>query len=125
MAKLTLRQLFTPAGSVDRATYAVFGVLGFAIKHNIDRFVAAYFFHQPWTLFNYWVPLRETRITQSEGGQFLLTPLPNGRTRLEGTTWYHHGLWPSAYWRLWSEAITHQIHLRVLKHIQAEAEANS
>ena len=47
---------------------------------------------------------------RSEGGQFLLTPLPNGGTRLEGTTWYHHGLWPAAYWQLWSDAIIHRIH---------------
>lgn len=58
----------------------------------------------------------------SEGGQFLLTPLPNGGTRLEGTTWYQHGLWPSAYWHLWSDAIIHKIHLRVLRHIRDEAE---
>ncbi len=54
----------------------------------------------------------------SEGGQFLLTPLPGGRTRLEGTTWYRHTLWPSAYWRAWSDFIIHRIHLRVLRHIE-------
>ena len=58
----------------------------------------------------------------SEGGQFLLTPLPNGDTRLEGTTWYQHGLWPSDYWRLWSDTIIHRIHLRVLNHIRDEVE---
>ncbi|MGH9773338.1 MAG: DUF805 domain-containing protein [Candidatus Acidiferrales bacterium] len=60
----------------------------------------------------------------SNGGQFLLTPLPGGRTRLEGTTWYRHSLWPAGYWRLWSDAIIHRIHLRVLLHIQALAEHN-
>lgn len=58
----------------------------------------------------------------SQGGQFLLTPLPNGGTRLEGTTWYRHGLWPAAYWRVWSDAIIHKIHLRVLQHIRDDAE---
>lgn len=58
----------------------------------------------------------------SEGGQFLLTPLPGGGTRLEGTTWYRHGLWPAQYWRLWSDAIIHRIHMRVLRHIRDEAE---
>jgi hypothetical protein len=58
----------------------------------------------------------------SNEGQFLLTPLPNGWTRLEGTTWYHHGLWPAAYWQLWSDAIIHRIHMRVLTHIKEEAE---
>jgi hypothetical protein len=59
---------------------------------------------------------------RSEGGQFLLTPLPNGGTRLQGTTWYHHGLWPAAYWQLWSDAIIHRIHLPVLRHIRDEVE---
>jgi hypothetical protein len=59
---------------------------------------------------------------RSEGGQFLLTPLPNGGTRLQGTTWYHHGLWPAAYWQLWSDAIIHRIHQRVLRHIRDEVE---
>lgn len=61
----------------------------------------------------------------SEGGQFLLTPLSNGGTRLEGTTWYKHGLWPSAYWHVWSDAIIHRIHMRVLRHIRDEAERNA
>ena len=54
----------------------------------------------------------------SKQGQFKLTPLPGGRTLLEGTTWYQHGLWPANYWRLWSEAIIHRIHMRVLNHIR-------
>jgi hypothetical protein len=58
----------------------------------------------------------------SEKGQFLLTALPGGRTRLEGTTWYHDTIWPAAYWRLWSDYIIHRIHLRVLEHIRADAE---
>jgi len=58
----------------------------------------------------------------SRQGQFVLTPLPNGHTRLEGTTWYQHGLWPAQYWRWWSDAIIHRIHLRVLRHIQMLAE---
>jgi len=58
----------------------------------------------------------------SKAGQFRLTTLPGGRTRLEGTTWYQHGLAPAPYWRLWSDAIIHRIHLRVLRHIAREAE---
>jgi uncharacterized membrane protein YhaH (DUF805 family) len=61
---------------------------------------------------------------ESEKGQFLLTRLPGGRTRLEGTTWYHNAMWPAAYWHLWSDYIIHRIHLRVLAHIRAEAEAS-
>jgi hypothetical protein len=58
----------------------------------------------------------------SEQGQFLLTELPDGRTRLEGTTWYRNAIWPSSYWRLWSDYIIHRIHLRVLKHIKTKTE---
>ena len=59
----------------------------------------------------------------SKHGQFKLTPLPNGHTLLEGTTWYQHGLWPAEYWRWWSDAIIHRIHMRVLTHIRNLAEA--
>jgi hypothetical protein len=58
----------------------------------------------------------------SERGQFLLTPLANGRTRLEGTTWYRHHLWPARYWQYWSDFIIHRIHQRVLLHIKQQAE---
>jgi uncharacterized membrane protein YhaH (DUF805 family) len=60
----------------------------------------------------------------SKQGQFLLTALPGGRTRLEGTTWYQHTMWPAAYWHLWSDYIIHRIHLRVLEHIREEAETH-
>lgn len=59
----------------------------------------------------------------SKHGQFLLTPLPNGHTLLEGTTWYQHGLWPEVYWTVWSQAIIHRIHMRVLNHIKDLSEA--
>jgi len=58
----------------------------------------------------------------SRQGQFLLTALPGGKTRLEGTTWYQHTMWPAAYWHLWSDYIIHRIHMRVLTHIRAEAQ---
>lgn len=58
----------------------------------------------------------------SKQGQFKLTALPNGRTRLEGTTWYYHRISPAFYWQLWSDHIIHQIHQRVLTHIKNNAE---
>jgi len=58
----------------------------------------------------------------SKQGQFLLTALPGDRTRLEGTTWYQHTMWPATYWHLWSDYIIHKIHLRVLEHIREEVE---
>jgi hypothetical protein len=59
----------------------------------------------------------------SQRGQFALEPLPGGRTRLIGSTWYQHHLWPAPYWRLWSDAIIHRIHLRVLRHIKVMSES--
>jgi hypothetical protein len=50
--------------------------------------------------------------------------LPNNRTRLVGTTWYRHNLYPAFYWRWWCDALIHQIHGRVLRHIKAQAEAH-
>ena len=61
----------------------------------------------------------------SEQGQFALTALPGGRTRLEGTTSYRDAIWPGEYWRLWSDYIIHRIHSRVLEHIKNEAESNT
>jgi len=60
---------------------------------------------------------------ESHQGQFLLTELPGGRTRVEGTTWYSHSMWPETYWHWWSDYVIHRIHLRVLEHIRAEAES--
>lgn len=58
----------------------------------------------------------------SKQGQFLLTPLPNGGTRLEGSTWYYHNIRPTWYWEKWSNFIVGSIHVRVLEHIRREAQ---
>lgn len=58
----------------------------------------------------------------SKQGQFKLTALPNGQTKLEGTTWYYHNIKPAFYWRPWSDYIIHQIHERVLNHIKVNSE---
>ena len=58
----------------------------------------------------------------SEKGQFRLQTLENGKTLLEGTTWYRHDIWPISYWSLWSDFILHRIHYRVLNHIKEKAE---
>jgi hypothetical protein len=58
----------------------------------------------------------------SKEGQFRLIPLSGGRTLLEGTSWYQHGLWPAEYWHWWSDAIIHRIHARVLEHIRVLSE---
>ena len=58
----------------------------------------------------------------SKKGQFKLTELPNGKTVLEGTTWYYHNIKPEFYWQLWSDFIVHKIHDRVLSHIKFKSE---
>jgi len=55
-------------------------------------------------------------------GEFRLTPLPGGRTRLEGRTAYVVDMFPQAYWTLPARAIVTAIHARVLHHIQTLAE---
>jgi hypothetical protein len=80
---------------------------------------------EEWTPYPHIDPPHLHGFMVSNGGQFLLMPLPNGGTRLEGTTWYRHGLWPATYWKAWSDSIIHRIHMRVLTHIRDEAEKKS
>jgi uncharacterized membrane protein YhaH (DUF805 family) len=69
-------------------------------------------------------PAHLNHYLQSHEGEFRLEALPDGRTRLVGTTRYSNRMWPAAYWHLWSDYIIHRIHGRVLTHIQKLAEAS-
>ncbi len=62
---------------------------------------------------------------QPERADFVLVSLPNGGTRLEGTTTYVNKMWPGAYWRLWTDAIVHSIHNLVFQHVKRLAEADA
>jgi uncharacterized membrane protein YhaH (DUF805 family) len=75
-----------------------------------------------WSPFNIHPPHLENFLV-SHAGQFRLTSLPDGRTHLEGTTWYEHRLFPEAYWKLWSDFIIHRIHQRVLEHVKHLSES--
>jgi uncharacterized membrane protein YhaH (DUF805 family) len=66
----------------------------------------------------------ERNYMRSRHGQFRMVTLSDNQTLLEGTTWYQNYFWPQAYWREWSDAIVHRIHLRVLQHVKAQAEAS-
>jgi uncharacterized membrane protein YhaH (DUF805 family) len=55
-------------------------------------------------------------------GQFLLLPHADGTTTLRGTTWMEVKVGPTSYWRAWTRLFVHEIHMRVLRHIQALAE---
>ena len=68
-----------------------------------------------------WAPSRCGGTARVEAG---LRPLPGGRTRLEGRTRYEMRVFPAAYWGLWSDALIHAIHTRVLEHIQAASSAS-
>ena len=76
-----------------------------------------------WTPYTNVQPPHLDSFLAARQGQFELQPLPGGRTRLVGATWYSHGLWPASYWKLWADAIIHRVHLRVLRHIQLQVEA--
>jgi hypothetical protein len=56
-------------------------------------------------------------------GEFRLTPLPGGGTRLEGRTGYVVDMFPQIYWRVPARVIVTAIHTRVLKHIQRLSES--
>lgn len=77
---------------------------------------------QEWSPYAHVLPKHLHGYLVSKHGQFRLIQLANGHTLLEGTTWYQHGLWPAEYWRWWSDAIIHRIHMRVLTHIRDLAE---
>jgi uncharacterized membrane protein YhaH (DUF805 family) len=78
---------------------------------------------QEWSPYKNISPPHLENYLVSKQGQFLLTPLADGRTLLEGTTWYENRFWPGAYWRLWSDFIIHRIHKRVLDHVKKLSES--
>jgi uncharacterized membrane protein YhaH (DUF805 family) len=51
---LKVFNLWSWQGTIGRARYLATGVVLLAIKHNIDRVLAAAYGH-PWSIFNYWV----------------------------------------------------------------------
>ncbi|MBC7843956.1 MAG: SRPBCC family protein [Gemmatimonadaceae bacterium] len=59
---------------------------------------------------------------QSRRGEFRLVALPDGRTRLEGSTWYSLAMGPEGYWQMYGDYLIHRIHVRVLEHIKLESE---
>ena len=60
---------------------------------------------------------------KSRRGEFRLVALPNGQTRLEGSTWYELDVHPAPYFATIADYIVGRIHGRVLTHIKAIAEA--
>ncbi len=75
-----------------------------------------------------WSPYQKVYAPHLEGffktrqGEFRLIALENGKTRLEGSTWYQIDIYPQAYWRIFAEAIIGSIHQRVLRQIKKDSE---
>jgi len=78
-----------------------------------------------------WSPYGDIRPPHVQGyfvpqsGDFTLVPLAGGGTRLEGTSVYRNHMWPSHYWRLWSDAIVSRVHRRVFENVKRLAERDS
>jgi uncharacterized membrane protein YhaH (DUF805 family) len=93
--------------------------LGFTIDQQPDPMVEATLYHsvrQP-HLDGY---VRDLR------GELSVERLPDGprgpRTRLTGKSWYRVSMTPETYWRIWSDAVIHHIHGRVLGVVKTRAE---
>lgn len=75
-----------------------------------------------------WSPYRDIHPPHLDGyfrsvrGEFRFVDLPDGRTRLEGSTWYELDIAPTFYWSLITDSVIHRIHLRVLEHVKRETE---
>lgn len=76
---------------------------------------------EEWGLFGAIHPPHLDTLLRSRRGEFRLIARDDGGTRLEGRTWYELRASPAVYWRVWSDAIIHRIHRRVLTHIAGQA----
>lgn len=78
-----------------------------------------------WTPFAHLHPPHLDTGFVSHRGEFRLEALPDGRTRLHGTTWYSLDVRPRLYWKGLADPMLHSIHYRVLEHIATQAERDS
>src|SRR2546426_1003185 len=61
--KVKLSDLWRCEGVLDRGPYVLIGTFLFALKHNLDRFLASYVFHKRWSVFNYLEPAKSGSLT--------------------------------------------------------------
>ena len=54
-----------------------------------------------------------------------LAPLADGRTLVEGRTWYAIDIWPQWFWAPWADGVVYRIQRRVLRHVRAPAERDA
>ena len=90
-------------------------VLGFDVLKQPDPM------HE-WTPFSSLHPPHLEDGFVSRRGEFRLESLPDGGTRLHGTTWYDINVRPRLYWMFLADQTIHSIHRRVLNHIAFHAE---
>jgi uncharacterized membrane protein YhaH (DUF805 family) len=76
-----------------------------------------------WSPFRHVHPPHLDGSIRSKRGEFRLVALPNGRTRLEGSTWYELSMSPEPYWGALSDLLIHAIHHRVLAHVKHLSES--
>ncbi len=70
------------------------------------------------------LPQKLKEFFKVQKGEIKLVPLPDGSTRLEGTSWLSVDIHPHSYWRLIVDPIVHAIHNRVFRHIKQQAESD-
>jgi uncharacterized protein YndB with AHSA1/START domain len=78
---------------------------------------------QEWSPYSRVLAPHQQNYFRTSRGEFRLIPLPEGKTRLEGRTWYSLRIYPTAYWTAIADKIIHDIHERVLRHIERRAES--
>src|SRR5678816_3377432 len=73
--------VWSSVGKIGRARYLATGLVLFALKHNIDRLLAAAYGY-PWEIFNYWIfdsPSGIAKLTEQDAwfyGALVLVALP-------------------------------------------------
>lgn len=55
-------------------------------------------------------------------GRIILSPLPDGHTRITTISAYTHRIKPASYWKLWSDFAFDQVHHIVINHLKKETE---
>ncbi len=77
---------------------------------------------EEWSPYRHIAPPHLDGYLRSRRGEFRLIALEDGRTRLEGSTYYELEMFPAPYWAFYSDHLIASIHGRVLRHIKRLSE---
>jgi hypothetical protein len=78
-----------------------------------------------------WSPFADVHPPHLDGyfvpqwSEFRVVPLPDGRTRLEGTGVYVNRMRPAVYWNAWTQTAIHRVHRTVFEHVRRLSEADA